>query len=129
MSEAYSVDAYRQTIRETEEPRKAERRVFSTVTGQLDRYKAAFEGRDLEAQGHLREALAKNRTLWSLLLSDATHSDNTLPNDLKAQIISIAMFVDRHTVNVLKGEGDVTVLIDVNRSVMDGLKAAQPSEG
>ncbi len=45
---------------------------------------------------------------------------------LRAQIISISLFVGRHSSVVMRGDDDFDALIDINKMVMQGL--AGPSQ-
>jgi flagellar protein FlaF len=45
---------------------------------------------------------------------------------LKAQIISISLFVSRHSSEIMRGEDDFETLIDINRMVMQGLAGPGP---
>lgn len=125
--QATGANAYRQTVRETEDPKKIERRLFASITTMMETHKNAMATRDIDAQSKLRDALAKNRNLWSALLKDAAQDANRLPEATRAQIISIAMFVNRHTVGVLKGEKSIEPLISVNRTILAGLRAQDPN--
>ena len=71
--------------------------------------------------GGLAEALHQNRRLWSLLAQDCADPENTLPKPLRAQIISLSLWVSRHTSAVMRDGSDIEPLIEVNRSVMQGL--------
>lgn len=121
-------NAYAQTIRETEDPRRIERRVFAQVTHALEAY--ADAARDakpgLVATGS--DALARNQTLWGRLLFDVADERNGLPDALKARIISLALFVDRHTADILGGRGSVETLIAINQAIMGGLEGRRPDE-
>jgi flagellar protein FlaF len=55
------------------------------------------------------------------LQSDLSADDNQLPDGLKAQLISLAIWVDRHSSKVLRGKAEVGPLIKVNRTIMEGL--------
>ena len=52
---------------------------------------------------------------------DVASPDNDLADDLKAQLISLAIWVDKHSSKVLHGDGSVEPLIAVNRAIMEGL--------
>ena len=64
-----------------------------------------------------------NRRLWATLADDCSHPGNTLPEATRAQIISLSLFVHRHTSQVMRGESDIDTLIDINRTIMQGLSA------
>jgi flagellar protein FlaF len=115
-----SIQAYQRASAQGENPRDTEYRVFAAVTAGL--IKAKEQTRD-----HLVEiaaALHKNRELWSLLAQDCASPENALPKPVRAQIISLSMWVSRHTSAVLQAGEDIAPLIDINRSVMQGLAPA-----
>lgn len=70
----------------------------------------------------LTEAIHKNTELWTLLANDLASPDNELPDQLKAQLISLALFSIRHGYRVLAGQGNADILIDINKSIMSGLR-------
>jgi len=111
--------AYEDTMRRIEDPKLSEARVFSAVTNGLERH--ASEGRTSE---NLKDYLAKNQRLWVNLRNAAAASDNQLPMDLRGRLVSLALWVDRYTSDILKGTGDVQDIISVNRSIMAGLTGA-----
>jgi flagellar protein FlaF len=111
-------DAYKQTIKETEDGQVIERRVFGQITRDLEALPHLAEG-PLAPSAH--EALTRNQQLWGALMFDVMDRSNPLPDPVKAGIISLALFVDRHTPEVLAGRKDVKALIEINRNVMRGL--------
>jgi flagellar protein FlaF len=102
----------------TEDPRKTEYRIFAQVT------RALMEVTGSNALDFkYRDAIEWNRRLWNALEIDLSSERNQLPDSLKAQIISVAMWVERHSALALRGEGRVEPLITVNRAIMEGLTA------
>ena len=120
---ASNANAYRQTLAETESPREMERRVFSQVTRALQ--DADSEGRP-SSDALTQDALARNQQLWGALMFDVADKDNPLPERLRAQIISLAMFVDKHTGEVLAGRKSLTPLIELNQMMIRGLQGVRP---
>ncbi len=111
-----SVSAYARMQRNVEAPRQTEYRLFAEVTAAL------LSARVQEMTGvRLVETLDWNRRLWSALATDCGIPGNQLPQTVRAQIISIALWVSRYSSEVARGEGDINDLIDVNRMIMDGL--------
>lgn len=118
-----SIQAYQRAAQKTESPRQTEYRAFAAATrGLMD---AASLPRTEIAQR--AEALAKNRQLWSLLAADCAAEGNELPRALRAQIISLSMFVDRHSRAVMREGAAFEVLIEINRMMMQGLSPATAS--
>jgi flagellar protein FlaF len=117
-----SIQAYQRAQAAAETPRETEFRIFAAVTRLLQEAQA-HGGRDAKSLIH---AIHKNRELWFALSADCSSTDNRLPAALRAQIISLALFVDRHSSAILREGADLDVLIEINRSVMQGL-APQPA--
>lgn len=61
--------------------------------------------------------------IWLALQADCALESNLLPDETRAGIISLAIWVDKHSRKVLRGEAEIQPLIDVNRSIMEGLSA------
>lgn len=117
-----SIAAYQQTIAETEDPRRIEYRVFLRITVQLEKHLGGSAPTE-----ELKSVLWRNQELWSALRADLMSPDNALPGALKAGLVSLSFSVDRHTVRVLDGSADIRLLVDVNRSVMQGLQGILPA--
>lgn len=112
-----SVQAYQAAAAKTESPRQTEYRAFAVATrGLIDA--AALPEMEVGRRG---EALAKNRRLWLLLAADCGGEGNQLPKAVRAQIISLSIFVDRHSTKVIREGASFDILIDINRTMMQGL--------
>ena len=109
-----SVHAYQLSQTTTEDPRRTEYRLFAMVT------RALIEARQSGGKECV-DALDWNRRLWLTLEMDLSSPRNRLPDALKAQLISLALWVDTHSSKVLRGEADLEPLVTVNRAVMEGL--------
>ena len=114
-----TVKAYQSTQRVTEDPRAMEYRLFGQVTGALI---------DVRKQGtrdgKLAEALAWNRRVWRTLASDCMDDRNRLPEGVRAQIISLSMWITKYSKRVMREGAPVDPLIEVNRTIMQGLQDA-----
>lgn len=111
-----SLKAYQKTQNATEKPQQTEYRLFTEVTRSL------IEVKDLpKLDVRLHEALHWNRQMWSTLATDCSVEGNKLPDQLRAQIISISIWVGRYSSQVARGEEDIQALIDINKNVMEGL--------
>jgi len=114
-----SIAAYQQTIAECEDPRRIEYRVFLRITLDLEAHRDA----DWRSAG-LKDALWRNLELWNTLRADLLDDGNALPESLRAGLVSLSFSVERQTRHVLRGEAGVGLLIDINRSIMQGLQGA-----
>lgn len=72
----------------------------------------------------LSDALHVNNQLWTALAFDCASDGNQLPQSLRANIISLAMWVVGHSAKVLKSEARVAPIVEVNRNVAAGVDAA-----
>jgi flagellar protein FlaF len=112
-----SLRAYQQATARAESPREAEYRLFGQVTRAL---MAAAELDPSDLRGRI-DALDWNRRLWSTLGTDCAAAGNRLPDALRASIISLSIWVSKHTSAVIRREEEIEPLIDVNRMIMQGL--------
>jgi flagellar protein FlaF len=112
-----SLQAYQQAATRTESPRELEYRLFAQVTLALMEAAKA----DAAEFGPRLEALDWNRRVWTVLADDCAGASNGLPAPLRASIISLAMWVSRHTSAVIRRQEEIEPLIEVNRLIMQGL--------
>ena len=114
-----SVRAYQPNADLAADPRDIEYQAFGIVIHKLTTAKTHAE---------LAEAAHMNTRLWTALCADLGHPDNKLPNELKAQLISLGIWSIRQSSKVMGGEANVDSLVKVNRDIMQGLKKPGSSE-
>jgi flagellar protein FlaF len=123
-----SITAYKRTIKQTESPRQIERRVFANVTAELEVQSEEFDVTEKSGDklrilsGGLRDTLSYNQRIWQTIRSDLVNPANGLAPDLRAGLISLSLWVESHTNEVLKGQKKVKPLLDINRSIIRGLE-------
>ena len=120
-----SLQAYKTAATRAENPRETEYRLFGQVTRAL-MHASTVESSDVATR---IDALDWNRRLWSALATDCANPDNAMDRNLRAQIISISLFVSRHSSVIMRGEDDFEALIDINKMVMQGLAGPGPGPG
>ena len=114
-----SLKAYKATQIATEDPRVTEYRLFGQVTGAL------LSARETGAAGTpLVEAVDWNRRLWRTLAADCMDDRNTLTEDVRAKIISLSLWVARYSRSVTREKAPLDPLIEINRTIMQGLHGA-----
>lgn len=113
-----SVKAYQQVAARAETPRSIEYRLFGQVTRAL---MAAADLPVTDIAGRM-DALDWNRRLWSVLAADCATDTNPLPAQLRASIVSLSLWVNRHTSAIMRNEAEFRPLIDVNKTIMQGLE-------
>jgi flagellar biosynthesis activator protein FlaF len=114
-----SLKAYQKAAGTAEDPRLTEYRLFGDVTRALIEAQKA----DLYDYRTKVDALDWNRRLWSVLGVDCASDDNKLPTEVRASIVSLSIWVSKHTSLVMRGEGEIEDLIEINRMIMAGLGA------
>lgn len=99
-------------------PRAAEYEAMARISHRL-RAAAQNRGRDFPA---FVAALSDNSRLWTTLAADVAQPENQLPKDLRARLFWLAEFTTEETRKILRGEGDVAILIEINAVVLQGLR-------
>ena len=112
-----SLQAYQQVSARGESPRELEYRLFGQVTRALIE---AAEADPLDLKTRM-DALDWNRRLWSTLATDCADPANVMPVALRAQIISLSLWVNKHTSAVMRRTEEFEPLIYLNRIIMQGL--------
>lgn len=119
-----SLRAYQQAQTSAESPRQTEYRLFAEVTRSLR------EVRDSGKKGpEFFAALDWNRRMWTTLSTDCAVEGNELPRETRAGIISLSIWVNKFTSRVARGEDSIDALIDINRTIMEGLAMQQKAAG
>ncbi|HEX2816377.1 MAG TPA: flagellar biosynthesis regulator FlaF [Phenylobacterium sp.] len=115
-----SLKAYQKAATWAESPRQMEYRLFAEVTLALMEA-AKTDPTDIPAR---IDVLDWNRRVWTALSDDCSSPGNGLPAPLRASIISLAIWVARHTSAVIRRQEQIEPLIEINRTIMQGLAPA-----
>ncbi|SDY43933.1 flagellar protein FlaF [Jannaschia faecimaris] len=100
-------------------PGRAEALVFTKVTRRLEH---AFGDTAVAATTRVT-ALHDNRRLWHAVAIACSDDDNAMPDAMRANLISLAGFVDRTTSAVLAGTSEPNALFEINRRIAAGLSS------
>lgn len=112
-----TINAYQAARSRAETPRSTEYRLMSEITGEMmDAETSGMKG------AMLMHPLHRNREMWSAFATDCGATGNGLPRELRAQIISLGLWVERFTSDVVAGREPIGELISLNRTIMDGLR-------
>ena len=111
-----SLAAYQRVQEIAETPRATEYRLLGDVTAEMvTAWERGYRG------AALMPALHRNREMWSTFAAICGTMGNGLPDALRASIISISLWVDRFTSDVVAGREAIEPLLEVNRAVREGL--------
>ena len=105
-------------------PKDAEARVFTQITKRMI---ALYSDPNADIAARV-EVLNDNRKLWTAVAAATFEDANEMPEGLRVGLVNLAGFVDRQTKELLRGKGDIRLLIDVNRRVIGGLAASPEAE-
>ena len=114
-----TLKTYQSVQRAVEDPRATEYRLFGQVTGAL------LDAKSNNAVGApLVEAIDWNKRLWRTLAADCMDDRNQLSREVRAQIVSLSMWVTKYSKQVTREGASIAPLIEINRTIMQGLTGA-----
>lgn len=111
-----SLATYQRVRSIAETPRATEYRLVGEITGEM----IAAWGRGLRGPA-LMPTLHRNREMWGAFSAACGTPGNGLPDGVRASIISLALWVDRFTSDVVSGRETIDALVEVNKSILEGL--------
>lgn len=113
------IGAYQQQQKRSLSPREVEAMAFTKAAVLMEDVKP--NNKDINAWA---QALRFNHLLWTIIQADISEPENTLPPELKANIMSLSIFVDKQTTKALRSSNpdDLNVLININRNLAAGLR-------
>ena len=111
--------AYNEVIEESRQTMRArERQAMDRVIAML----RASQEKGPQSRERV-EALFYLRRLWMIFLNDLNDPNNELPDQLRAGIISIGIWMNKEIDRVRGGTtNDLTPMIEINALIRDGLK-------
>jgi flagellar protein FlaF len=116
---ATPLDAYRNVEKATLSQRDLEATVLTKAAMQL---KATQENWPSESQ--LEDALSYNQRVWSFFQAELSMEGNPMPEEIKRNLLSLSLFVDRRTFEALAypAPEKLDILININLNVASGLR-------
>ncbi len=112
-----SSQAYQSSQKLGSSARQTEAQALLETARMMD---ASINGENSDAY---RAALRLNWRLWTIIQADVSSVENPLPDEIRQNILSLSVFIDKHTVNALAepSGSKLRVLIDINRNIAAGL--------
>lgn len=127
-----ALDVYQSVERGAATGRQLEAALLFKAARQLDMVVREWGAEDRATK--LREALYFNTQLWSVFHASMEEPDSALPIQLRVNILQLAFFIDRCTLEIFKAPtpDKLQPLIDINRRIATGLSVLiapqQPAE-
>ncbi|MGY8666535.1 flagellar biosynthesis regulator FlaF [Bradyrhizobium sp. UFLA05-109] len=111
-------EAYETVVEDSSlEARGRERMALTLGIERLERL-----GKGLFSAEDLVETLLYVRRLWAIFIEDLSHPENGLPEQLRADIISIGLWVIKESDRLrTEKSNDVGQLVEINRVIRDAL--------
>lgn len=118
MSTKHASAQYRQPAQRGGSPRETEGRALLEAARRLDSSRQEPFDKSL-----MLETVRLNWRLWTIFQSEASSPESPLPDEIKANVVKLCNFVDKHTVQILSDADPdkLDVLININRNIAAGL--------
>ena len=78
---------------------------------------------------HLQEALRNDQIVWSILQSELVRDDNPLPIEIRNNILTLSVFIDKRILEMMAHPDPekLQILVDINLNLAAGLRGS-PSD-
>lgn len=82
------------------------------------------------APAAMRDAMRLNWRLWTIFQADLSADEDTVPLEIRQNILSLCQFIDKYTVEALidPQPRHIETLVNINRNVAAGLLAGLQSQ-
>ena len=86
-----------------------------------------MEGAKSKDRNELLDAVRRNWRLWTIFQANLVDAECPLPKEVRANLLGLANFIDRHTAKILADAdpAQVDVLVRINRQIGEGLLEGQ----
>ncbi len=122
MSAAQQLAAYRTVQKITSSGREIEALVLSRAALKLAEVQNNWDAPDRDER--LNEALKYNQQIWSIFQGELMKEDNALPKQLRADILSLSVFIDRRIIEVMSNPTPekLNIIKNININLAAGLR-------
>jgi len=119
---ANQLEAYRTVHKTTTSGRDIEAAALTNAALKLTECQNNWDAADREDK--LNEALRINQMIWTILQSELSKEDNPLPKQLKADLLSLSLFIDKRIFEVMAypSPEKLTTIININLNLAAGLR-------
>lgn len=123
---ANPLNAYQEVEKATLSGRDLEATVLMRAASKLMDIKNNWDTPTREAE--LDEALRYNQRVWTFFQSELLNTDNPLPAEIKRNLLSLSVFVDKRTFDVMAfpESSKLDILISINKNIAAGLRGNAP---
>jgi flagellar protein FlaF len=121
---AVQLEAYRTAQNSVVSGREIEAAALTRCALMLSDCRQNWDAADRDEK--LAEALRRNQMVWSILQSELAKDDNPLPVEIRNNILTLSVFIDKRIIQVMADpEPDkLAILIDINLNLAAGLRGS-----
>jgi len=122
MSAAQQLAAYRTVQKITSSDSEIEALVLTRAAQKLAEVQNNWDAPDRDEI--LDEALRYNQQIWSIFQGELLKEDNPLPRQLREDILSLSVFIDKRIFDVMNSPDPekLTVIVNINLNIAAGLR-------
>jgi flagellar protein FlaF len=122
MSAAQQLAAYRTVQKITSSDSEIEALVLTRAAQKLAEVQNNWDAHDRDER--LDEALRYNQQIWSIFQGELLKEDNPLPRQLRQDILSLSVFIDKRIFEVMNSPDPekLTVIVNINLNIAAGLR-------
>jgi flagellar biosynthesis activator protein FlaF len=119
---AKQIQAYKAAQKTTMSGREIEASALTQAAKILTECQDSWDAPDREEILHM--ALRRNQMLWSIFQAELSDADNPLPKELKENILSLSLFIDKRTIDIMAfpSPEKLTAIISINLNLAAGLR-------
>lgn len=125
---ANPAEAYKSTDQATMSGREIEATVLTKAALKLKECQNNWDAKNRDQK--LDDALKFNQRIWSILQAELAKEDNPLPMQLKRDLLSLSVFIDRRILETLAypSPEKLSIIIDINNNIAAGLRGSPVNE-
>jgi flagellar protein FlaF len=119
---AAQIEAYRAAQKETLSGREIEALALTNAALKLRKCQVDWDSEDRD--GKRLNALQINQRIWTILQGELAKEDNPLPTQLKKDLLTLSLVVDKRTFEVMAfpSPEKLDMLIRINLNIAAGLR-------
>ncbi len=120
---AAQLEAYKSAQKSVMTGREIEAMALTKAALQLKKCRNNWDPDDKNRERS--DSLEKNQKIWSILQGELAREDNPLPKQLREDLLSLSLFVDKRTFDIMAfpAPEKLDILININLNIAAGLRS------
>ncbi|MCX8027053.1 MAG: flagellar biosynthesis regulator FlaF [Thermodesulfovibrionales bacterium] len=118
------IDAYKKVEQTTLSGRDLEASVLQKAAMLLKECQNNWNASNLHQM--LADAIKFNQTVWTVFQTELSNPDNPLPKEVRENLLSLSVFIDKRSIEVLAfpSPEKLDILINININIAAGLRGS-----